>query len=1081
MTSRRGSVGARDVLSDLLAFRDHTKSVRILTGFLGFAAVVGGAVLVFTFLVGANILPVLRGSWARWAALGTVTAAGLAAFVLGVVKPLMWRPTYESLARMAEGEIDGLDNSLINAVQLSGERRSASPLLLFRAIDECADRARRFDILSAVDRSGLKRRATVCAAVVALVVLYGLAAPQNFAAGVSMLFNPTRFVPAVGRARIQKVMPGDADFLRGQEVSIDAVIRKGLDGVPAGELRVRFPGGRSKSTAKPLLAISPTHFRSSMGPAEMPFDYLVEIGGTESRWYHIGVSDPPSVTSLSVRYDYPDYTHLGHKLVEDAGGDVSGPYGTKVTVEVAATKPLAGGRLQFEDSSVPLVVSKDSATARASFLLQKDGLYHILIRDSSGRENAEGVAHAVRVKVDEPPVVTIPLPGRDTSVAPGSSVKMAVEVHDDYGVGEVELVIVNPDNRAETVVRKWDGAGAKAATLPWTLVIDQERFAAGETLVYYARALDENDVTGPGKGRSPRYSLKIVDPAVAASELVSKLNSLFDRLREILAAQVAARKNTAAPAVAGMIDDKDISGIRNAQNSIRQDTTQAAADVKAAGVLGPLRRILEGLVAGDMTTALQLCDEIAATGVSARGAHLGALLETQDRIITALRRIMEVVTGLVEAAKEGRLEEGNQIPADVESKIQGLLDKLKDFLKSQKRIIEATNNLAALPVDDYTDENRERLKELAVSEENWSKFLKEAWSDLSKLPEQDFSNPTALKDIVETFSEVEMAADALSREAVVLAVPHEQAGLELADELTTHLEKWLTDFPDRYKWEMEEPLSDIDVPMAELPTELQDIVGDLMEQEEDLFNDLDDISSSWADSLDKGAGWDALDGPISNMSAQGVTGNVLPNSSEIAGRSGEGRTGKAHGEFVGDSAVGKGGRRTPTRITPDPFMKGRINDTSGEAATGATGGGKESGAGEEGLQGPVPRQLAEKIAALAGRQGQIISRTQKLSIAMTLAGYPNAGIEEFLAAMKTVQEALRTRRIGNAIRQRRVLAGILKNVRSVVGHNLVIRKDNSLVLPGSLQEQIMDSAGGKTPRGYEGLLKGYYESLAVSQ
>ena len=70
--------------------------------------------------------------------------------------------------------------------------------------------------------------------------------------------------------------------------------------------------------------------------------------------------------------------------------------------------------------------------------------------------------------------------------------------------------------------------------------------------------------------------------------------------------------------------------------------------------------------------------------------------------------------------------------------------------------------------------------------------------------------------------------------------------------------------------------------MAELPGELQDIVGQLMEQEEDLFDEMEDVSSSAADSIDKGAGWDAADGPISNISAQGVTGNRLPSTSESA-------------------------------------------------------------------------------------------------------------------------------------------------------------------------------------------------------
>mgnify|MGYP003339334884 CR=1 FL=1 len=119
--------------------------------------------------------------------------------------------------------------------------------------------------------------------------------------------------------------------------------------------------------------------------------------------------------------------------------------------------------------------------------------------------------------------------------------------------------------------------------------------------------------------------------------------------------------------------------------------------------------------------------------------------------------------------------------------------------------------------------------------------------------------------------------------------------------MTTNIEKWLPDTPDRERWSQEEPLTDAmkEAPMAELPGELEDIVGDLMEDEDALFDELEDVSSSWADSLDKGAGWDAMDGPISNMSAKGVTGNRLPNTSEMSGRAGEGRSGKSSGEFVG--------------------------------------------------------------------------------------------------------------------------------------------------------------------------------------
>ena len=127
------------------------------------------------------------------------------------------------------------------------------------------------------------------------------------------------------------------------------------------------------------------------------------------------------------------------------------------------------------------------------------------------------------------------------------------------------------------------------------------------------------------------------------------------------------------------------------------------------------------------------------------------------------------------------------------------------------------------------------------------------------------------KELVEIQTELKMAEDALLKKSADIAVPLEQLGYEMAEEMKTNLEKWLPDTPDREKWSQEESLTDKDkeAPMAELPGELEDLVGDLMEEEEDLFDEMEDVSSSAADSLDKGAGWDAMDGPISNMTRQG--------------------------------------------------------------------------------------------------------------------------------------------------------------------------------------------------------------------
>jgi hypothetical protein len=224
-----------------------------------------------------------------------------------------------------------------------------------------------------------------------------------------------------------------------------------------------------------------------------------------------------------------------------------------------------------------------------------------------------------------------------------------------------------------------------------------------------------------------------------------------------------------------------------------------------------------------------------------------------------------------------------------------------------------------------------------------------------------------------------------------------------------------------------------------------------------------------------------MDGPIQNMSAQGVTGNTLPNNSEIGGRSGEGRTGKSSGEFVGDSAVGKGGRRTPSRLTPDPYEKGQVNDTSKDPAGGATGGGKLSGGGSEGLEGPPPPQVKAKLGALAGRQAELRNKAERIELGFKVMNYPTEQISRTIKIMKDVEDSLRSGRYRNIMRQRSVLLDGLKNTKAFLDGEVNVNVDRSTALPAYLQDEIIDAMGDTPPKGYEDLLKKYYENLSKTK
>jgi hypothetical protein len=424
---------------------------------------------------------------------------------------------------------------------------------------------------------------------------------------------------------------------------------------------------------------------------------------------------------------------------------------------------------------------------------------------------------------------------------------------------------------------------------------------------------------------------------------------------------------------------------------------------------------------------------------------------------------------------------GGDLLDDAKAKLEELRNKLDQFLKQQKKVIEASENLAKIPVEDFTKEQEEALKALAAAEDDWAKFMKDLHSDLSKLPEQDFANSSMLKESVEIQTELKMAEDALLKKTAYIAVPLEQLGYEMAEELVTNMEKWLPDTPDREKWSQEESLTDKDkeAPMAELPGELEDLIGELMEQENDIFDEMEDVSSSAADSQDKGAGWDAMDGPISNMSAKGVSGNRLPNSSEIGGRSGEGRQGKASGEFVGDQSVGKGGRNTPSRLTPDPYVKGQIKDHGKDSAGGATGGGKESGQGGEGLEGPAPRSPGKRdLQRLVGKQAALRNKAEGVDLQFQAANFQHTDLDKMIKVMAQVELDLKSGRYQNALRQRSVLIDGLGNVKQYLQGEFEVRKDSTANLPADIQKEILGGMQDPSPRGWEELNRQYFERLS---
>ncbi len=936
----------------------------------------------------------------------------------------------------------------------------------------------------------------ILALLIAVAVLCGTWIPA-WGSTVSRLSSPWTFVPSVGSVKIVRVTPGNAEVLVGETVEIAAEIEN-PDAKP--HRAWLFVANGAEPESKLAMTADKKHLRykAAVPSVLKPFRYRLEIGDSQTVQYSIGVREKPVIENAEITFRYPAYLGRKDETVRRTSLDVEAPQYTVASLRLRTSTPVASGYLETQRDKYVGRVEEEGRLLAADLPMLAGGAYLVRLFNDVGHTDRNPRQNRVTVFPDAPPTVELLKPARQSTAAPGEKVVVVIRAGDDHGLGRLQLEMKLAGEVADaeaTVVRQWSdfpGDSTTTAVRQYRLQLKRGTFKPGQTVLIRAVAWDKRAVSDWGLDLTPQqtagswHSIKIVAADVEAAAALKQLDGLREAIWKLLDKQLFAR-TIASPLLLGE-GTKIVTDVRARQIDIQKQT---AGLVKSIGPTDrkerlTTKRVLSGLAFGEMVDAVAVCDallkgeappavkrDVKKDRSTPRANPAVRLTAAQDRIIDVLRKLLDVARlAQGEVLAEMTKRPGGDLPDDARHKLEEIRKKLDKFLAEQKKIIEASENLAKTPVEDFSAKEEELLKRMAAAEDDWAKFMKELHSDLSKLPEQDFANSSMAHELVEIQTELKMAEDALLKKSADIAVPLEQLGYERAEELKTNFEKWLPDTPDREKWSQEESLTDKDkeAPMAELPTELEDLVGNLMEKEEDLFDEMEDVSSSAADSLDKGAGWDAVDGPISNMSAKGVTGNRLLNTSEIGGRSGEGRQGKSSGEFVGDEAVGKGGRKTPSRLTPDPIVKGQIKDHSKQSAGGATGGGKESGKGGEGLEGPTPRNPGRRSPErLARKQAELRNKAESIDLKFQVANFHHTDLKKMIEIMAQVERDVKAGRYKNALRQRKVLAEGFRNVKQYLEGEFEVRKDTTSNLPTDIQKEILGAMQDPSPAGWEEL------------
>lgn len=281
-------------------------------------------------------------------------------------------------------------------------------------------------------------------AATALIALIGMLTlgPSQWGYGSRhLLLGTTLPVEAVPVKQVS-LQPGNKTLRR----NADFVVQARVQGFRAADVQlfVRFADANSGDNAagweraamQPAGGEDDASYLLTLYAMRDSFTYYALADGVKSAEYQVKVVDVPRIDSLSLRFEYPEWTGLVAK-VETKSRDIAGVVDTQVQLTARASEPLDQPVLVLEESQEPMSIATNGE-AMGTIKVSKPGRYHL-----SSRVAGELVAltddYEISVIDDAEPTVEIVKPGRDWRASSVEEVPIVIRAQDDFRLQQLEL------------------------------------------------------------------------------------------------------------------------------------------------------------------------------------------------------------------------------------------------------------------------------------------------------------------------------------------------------------------------------------------------------------------------------------------------------------------------------------------------------------------------------------------------------------------------------------------------------------------------------------------------------------------
>ena len=481
-----------------------------------------GAVLAAAAL-GLALAPRLSGVALGWAC---VAASALAA--VWAVRRALREAAAAAVGRLVEASARTRAGSIVGVVSPAAAASGTSPDLLSAADARAARVVER--AAPAVDgllsRTTRRRVAVGALAALAGAALFIVASPASGRA--AAFWNPVR---AWRDARAPVRLAVDRQRVRrGDSVTVSVTV----PGATRAVLWTRGPGEAWRPAALALDGDGRAARR--LGPLETDLFVRAASGGRSSAELKIDVALPAFLAELALTARFPGYIGRADEPLLVGPDPVLLPAGTEIVTSGAASVPLADASWAAGDHVERLRV--DGTRLDGRFTPRVSGTWRFAAQTRDGASFDWGTGppelHLVVVP-DSAPVVSLPVPGRDTTLPLSLRQPIVVDVRDDHGISRLAVVSwrVSRTGRVGEAVRESldvSGAGDRAI-VQGQLDAQQRGLLPGDTLRVYVEAWD--NAPAAHRGRSAELALRLPsmeELRAAAREAARNVSSVAESL-----------------------------------------------------------------------------------------------------------------------------------------------------------------------------------------------------------------------------------------------------------------------------------------------------------------------------------------------------------------------------------------------------------------------------------------------------------------------------------------------------------------------------------------------------------------------